>query len=122
MSFQYIQDYYKVPAEVGRRVEVKGNPTKQGVIVGSRNQYIIIHLDGEKKPRGYFHPVDGITYLEMGKVPKMTRSQQRWQRYQSLRECFDNFAQFLAYEKDEKDARACGFSDAFEYRRWLATL
>jgi hypothetical protein len=118
MSFQYIQDYYKVPAETGRRVSYQG---KEGVITRAINQYIEIHFDGDKKPRGPFHPTCDITYLGMGKVPKLTASQLRYRRYRE-NDCFDNFRQFLAYEKDERDASKCGFNSVRAYRDWLRTI
>ena len=116
MSFDYIQQYYKVPAETGRRVRYKD---KEGVITRSLNQYIEIHFDGDKKPSGPFHPTDGITYLGMGDVPKLTRSQLRWQRYRESDGAFDNFRQFLAYEKTEKKASDLGFSSVSAYYSWL---
>lgn len=105
MSLEYIQSYYQVPAQIGRRVSYADQGTnRQGVIVGHQNQYIIIHLDGEKKPRGCFHPTHGITYLETGKVPKVTRAQARYARYRRSVDCFGSFREFLAYEAQEKKA------------------
>lgn len=123
MSFQYIQDYYGVPAQVGRRVEYQdGEKTVQGVITGCRNQYVVIHFDGDKKPRGCYHPKDGITYLGMGKVPKMTASQKRYARYQSIADCFDSFKTFLGYEKEEREAKRLGFSSPSEMNRYLTEI
>lgn len=95
MSLEYIRNYYKVPAEIGRRVEYTSETgTKQGVIVGAWNQYIQIHFDGEKKPAGVFHPTWKMKYLEMGEVPQMTRAQRRYQQYQQS-DGWDNFMHFL---------------------------
>lgn len=117
-DFKYIQDYYKVPAEIGRRVEYTGNKEpKQGVIVGLSNQYIKIHFDGTKKPIGVFHPTWEMRYLEMGKVPKMTRSQKRYQRYLDIRDIFDSFKDFLGYDMDCATARRLGFSSVEDYYR-----
>ena len=55
----YIRNYYKVPAKKGGRVEYEGKP---GTIVGSRNAYLLIRLDGEKEV-GSYHPTYNITYL-----------------------------------------------------------
>ncbi len=119
----YIQQNYKVPAEIGRRVRSTGEGTpKEGVITECSGQYIYIHFDGDKKPRGPYHPTSEIEYLGMGKVPKMTRSQERYQRYRQSDGVFGNFANFLGYEKDERDARKCGFGDVSSYLAWLRTL
>lgn len=74
MTFDYIRNYYKVPAEEGRRVRYKG---REGVIVDTNGHYIDIHFDGDKKRIGPFHPTDGIEYLGMGPVPKLTREAKR---------------------------------------------
>jgi len=101
MSFQYIQDYYGVPAERGRRVHLVG--AKDGTITGAVGQYIEIHFDGEKKPKGPYHATDGITYLdEVREPPKLTRSQERWRRFREVSECFPNFRAFLKYEQQQQ--------------------
>ena len=120
----YIQQYYHVPAETGRRVrytESSGN-AKEGVITDASTHYIYIHFDGEKKPKGPFHPTDSMEYLGMGKVPKMTRSQQRYARFKSGDGLWDTFADFLAYEQQEREARKYGFSSVSDYESWLRTL
>ena len=45
-KFQYIRDYYGVPAYKGVRVNAYG---KEGVITGADNAYILIRLDGAKQ-------------------------------------------------------------------------
>lgn len=69
MSLSYIRDYYKVPAEVGRRVVAYGKP---GIIMGAINAYIGVVLDGDpKRQQRPHHPEDGIVYGEMAdKLPK----------------------------------------------------
>lgn len=57
-KFQYIRDYYGVPAYKGIRVNAYG---KEGVITGADGCYVLIQLDGTKSARPY-HPTDGITY------------------------------------------------------------
>jgi hypothetical protein len=62
--FEYIRNYYGVPAKKGQRVETEHNgKLKRGTISGAHGQYIKITFDGEKKPAGVFHPTDGIRYL-----------------------------------------------------------
>jgi hypothetical protein len=64
-QFQYIRDYYGVPAYSGVRVNAYG---KEGVIVGAEGAYVMIRLDGDKIARPY-HPTDGITYKIEGVAP-----------------------------------------------------
>ena len=65
----YIQQYYQVPACIGRRVIAYGKP---GVIAADRGHYIGVVLDGDAKRQvRNHHPEDGIVYGEMAdKLPK----------------------------------------------------
>lgn len=97
MSCEYVRDHYGVPAEIGRRVVVNGNP---GIIVEYRGHYIGVNFDCDKpNVVKNAHPTWKVEYLGIGTIRRMTRSQARWQRYQHLRDIYDNFRQFL---KDEK--------------------
>jgi hypothetical protein len=119
VSYDYIRSYYGVPAETGRRVRFSDKGClKEGVIVGTNGLYIKIHFDGEKKPSGFYHPEWKMEYLEMGEVPKVSRSKARYQRFLSLDSSM-TFREFLAYEGRERDASKCGFSSVFDYERWL---
>lgn len=66
MSMKYIRDYYGVPAYRGRRVMVDSEklPLKEGVITGSRGQYVRVRLDcsvkGVKARSLNYHPKDLI--------------------------------------------------------------
>lgn len=123
MSFRYIQDYYKVPACEGRRVEYTGDLfPKQGVIVGVRGHYIRIHFDGEKHSKGVFHPTWKIEYLEMGKVPKISRGRARYMRFLEMDGVFESFRAFLAFEQEERESRRLGFSSVYDYYKWLKTI
>ncbi len=55
---------------------------KPGVIAEDRGHYIGVNLD-EDKPSAVsnYHPVDGIEYLGMGTIRKLTRSQLNYQRF-----------------------------------------
>jgi len=118
--FKYVQDYYNVPAVYGRRVTVAGKP---GIIIEDRGHYIGVNFDTDKPGVCHnCHPIDGVIYGDMGKPRNPSRSAARYQRYLSLRDCFDSFVQFLYYENDEKEAKKCGFSDVQSYRSWLSTL
>lgn len=95
MSFEYVRQYYGVPACMHRRIIAYGKP---GIIVEDRGHYIGINLD-EDKPNvvGSYHPEDGIEYGEMGKPRKLTPGQRRYQEYlkSAYYEAGDSFACFL---------------------------
>lgn len=97
MNCEYVQQYYGVPACIGRRVIAYGKP---GIIAEDRGNYIGILLDSDKPGNvNNYHPTDGIVYLEeIGRVRPMTRSQRRYAEYQRLRDCFDSFRDFLRYD------------------------
>jgi hypothetical protein len=89
---QYVCNYYNVPADIGRRVIINGKP---GIIAADRGNYIGVNFDSDKP--GVImnaHPTYGVEYLEMGTIRKMTRSQQRYQRYLEF-DFFESFKQFL---------------------------
>lgn len=83
MSFQYIKNYYKVPAEEYREVIVDG---KKGVIVSAIGAYIGVHfydtVTDEPLP---CHPTWEVQYLDTFNnnppVKKLTRSQRRYRDY-----------------------------------------
>ncbi len=60
--YEYVRNYYNVPAFIGMRVRVK---EREGVLVKPRcaDQYVHILFDGDKRMTGPFHPTDGVTYL-----------------------------------------------------------
>ena len=57
---QYICDTYNVPCKLHAPVEYKG---QRGQVVGTRNSYIYIQLDGHDKPTGPLHPTWEINWL-----------------------------------------------------------
>lgn len=64
--FEYIRNYYKVPAKKEQRVRITLNPEniRSGRIVGAEGQYIRVHFDGDAKQYpGVFHPTDSVEYL-----------------------------------------------------------
>ena len=79
MSFEYVKDYYGVPASLGRRVIVNGRP---GIIAADRGHYIGVNFDSDKPGDiSNCHPTWRVEYLGMGKVRKLTRSQKRYLRF-----------------------------------------
>ncbi|MDP2141337.1 MAG: hypothetical protein Q8L20_11050 [Gammaproteobacteria bacterium] len=97
-SCEYVREYYKVPAEIGRRVIVNG---KLGVIAEDRGNYIGVNFDADKPGViNNCHPTWQVVYGEMGPIRKMTRSQQRYERYREYSDCFDSFRDFLAWDSE----------------------
>lgn len=96
MNCEYVRQYYGVPACIGRRVMVYG---KHGIITEDRGNYIGVNLDTDKPGRASnYHPTDGVEYLGMGKVRKMTRSQQNYQDF--LRsDCGCTFSEWMMFKK-----------------------
>lgn len=59
MSFDYIRNYYGVPAKRGGKIEYEGKP---GVITGTSGPHLMVRLDGAKHSLPY-HPAD-LTYVD----------------------------------------------------------
>jgi hypothetical protein len=98
MSCEYVQQYYGVPACIGRRVIVHGQP---GVIEEDRGHYIGVNFDSDK-PGHVFnaHPTDNVSYLGMGTIRKMTRSAARYREY-IRSDCDVSFAEWLGIDNRE---------------------
>ena len=93
---EYAKEYYSVPADIGRRVVVNGKP---GIIAADRGHYIGVNFDSDKPGViSNCHPTWKVEYLEMGKVRRMGRSQERYRRWLEVGDCFDSFRDFLLYE------------------------
>lgn len=93
----YVKTYYGVPADIGRKVEYRGKP---GIIYCDGGNYVAVNFD-EAKPGecSYVHPTDpDLKYGEMGKLRKMTKSQQRYRDF--LRsDCGLSFAEYLGLSR-----------------------
>ena len=95
MNCDYVREVYGVPAEIGRRVLVDGEP---GIIVKDMGNHIGILLDKDKPTAiNPYHPCHKIEYLGMGKVRQMTSSQKRYREYLEYSDCFDSFKHYLDY-------------------------
>lgn len=59
--YDYIRNYYRVPAYIGMRVRAGG---REGVLVRATGstQYLHIKFD-DGKSNGVYHPTDGIEYI-----------------------------------------------------------
>lgn len=74
MSCEYVREHYGVPATIGRRVVINGQP---GIIAADRGHYIGVNFDADKPGViSNAHPTWEVHYGEMGQVRPMTRSQQ----------------------------------------------
>lgn len=116
MSLEYIRNYYKVPAEVGRRVVAYGKP---GVIMSAINAYIGVVLDDDPKrhPRPH-HPEDGIVYGEMAdKLPKPPR-RSNYDKFQHD-DCGLYFHEWLGINKPKFEHR--GSWPAYTYRMYRSS-
>ena len=96
--FQYVNEYYGVPACIGRRVVVNGVP---GVIAHSMGNHIGVLFDKDK-PGNVMpcHPTWRVEYLGMGKVRKPTKAQARYKRYLEYGDCFDSFIDFCRWDAE----------------------
>lgn len=98
MSCEYARDYYRVPAEIGRRVLVNEKP---GIIAEDRGHYIGVNFDDDKPGVvSNCHPEWKVEYLKMGTVRKPTKSQKRYQRYHEYGDCFDSFIDFCRWDSE----------------------
>jgi hypothetical protein len=99
MNCEYVRNTYGVPACIGRKVAYKG---RAGIISEDRGNYIGVTFDDEKPGKiSNFHPqTEGIEYLGMGNIRKMTKSQERYRRYLEYGDGFRNFRDFLFWDSD----------------------
>lgn len=96
MSCEYVRQYYKVPAEIGRRITHRG---RAGIIVADRGHYIGVNFDDQKPSYvSNVHPTSEVIYGEMGQIRKMTPAQARYQQYRDS-ECNESFAEWLGIKK-----------------------
>lgn len=95
MNCEYVNEYYNVPACIGRRVEIDGKP---GIVAADRGNHIGVNFDADKPGAiSPAHPTWKVKYLGIGKVRKMTRSQKRYQAYLEYGDCFDDLIDFCRW-------------------------
>lgn len=93
MALEYVRQTYGVPAEIGRRVTVYGQP---GIITADRGHYIGVTFDSDKPyVINNAHPTAEVVYGEMSRPRKLTRSQRTYQEYLDVGDLYENFAHFL---------------------------
>ena len=100
MKCEYASKYYNVPADIGRRVTVDGEP---GIITSDRGAYIGVTFDKDK-PGDITpcHPTWMVEYGEMGKIRPMTRAQKRYQRYLQYGDMFDSFIDYCRWDAERE--------------------
>lgn len=99
---KYVRDYYRVPAEIGRRVVVNGQP---GVIAEDGGHHIGVLFDRDEPGTALpCHPTWRVEYQGMGQVRQLSarkrRAKERYKRYLEFGDSFDGFRQFLAWDSD----------------------
>jgi hypothetical protein len=79
--FEYIKNYYKVPAEFGREIMFEGK--RKGIIVEDKGNYIGVNFyDSKPDVILPLHPTSGVEYLEtIGKIRKVSRSKERYRLF-----------------------------------------
>lgn len=95
---EYVQQYYGVPACIGRRVTVSGKP---GIIAADRGNYIGVNFDSDKP--GVIlnaHPTSEVDYGDMGKVRKPSRYAARYDRFLEYGDGFDSFIDFCRWDAE----------------------
>lgn len=95
-DFQYVCNYYGVPACYGRGVVVDGRP---GIITAPRGAHIGVTFDDAKATSvSVCHPTWRVEYGEIRQPRKLTRSQRRYADYVRS-ECDLSFREWLEYRK-----------------------
>lgn len=98
MNFEYVKEYYQVPAAIGMGVDVNG---RAGVIIADRGNYIGVNFD-DTNPGDVSncHPTWRCMYTGMRPIRKPTKSQERYQRYLEYGEGFDSFIDYCRWDAD----------------------
>lgn len=104
MPYDYIRDYYKVPAEYGRQIVFTGSKGERtGVIVEDMGNYIGVTFDDDKPTCVLpLHPTSGVEYLGIVKPRKMTKGQIRYREYLSADLCI-SFSEWLGIKRRPKN-------------------
>ncbi len=102
MEFQYIKDYYNVPANMFREVTVSG---EKGVITQDMGNYIgVTFYDRKNKEPFPCHPTWEVVYLEtFNPKPPKNKNHRSKQRYRDFLDA-DNgqtFAEFIGVKKNK---------------------
>jgi hypothetical protein len=101
-EFEYIRNYYKVPAQMFKEITMDG---RKGVITEDKGNYIgVIFYDDKKLMPVPCHPTWKVEYLETFNYkpprPKNLASKQRYSDYLSLDSDL-TFAEYLGIKKNK---------------------
>ncbi|WP_108450197.1 hypothetical protein [Halomonas sp. BN3-1] len=97
-DFEHIRAFYQVPACIGRRVTVNGQP---GVIAEDQGHCIGVLFDADKPSCiSRCHPTWRVEYHGIGRVRCMTASQRRYKRYLEYGDCFETFLDFCRWDAE----------------------
>jgi hypothetical protein len=95
---EYVQAYYNVPADIGRRVIVN---ERHGVIAEDCGHHLGVNFDNDKPGSiSRCHPTWRAEYLEMGTIRKISRSQHRYKRFLEYGDSFDTFIDFCRWDSE----------------------
>jgi len=98
--FEYINSAYGVSACVGREVLVNG---KRGTIVKDCGHHIGVNFDCDKPGViSNCHPTWEVKYFGMRKVRKLTKSQERGQRWLEYGDMFESFMDFVYWDMEQQ--------------------
>jgi hypothetical protein len=99
-QFKYINNYYGVNACIGRIVKVDGKP---GVIAKDCGHYLGVNFDSDKPGViSNCHPTWEVEYFGVGKVRKLTKAQERGQRWLEYGDMFESFMDFVYWDMREQ--------------------
>lgn len=102
MNFEYVKQYYGVPAELGRDVVIGG---KTGTITSDQGNYIGVTFHDDKRKYSLpCHPTSEVVYLDTFSDLKRfrpTRSQERYRQYLS-EDYSGSFGEYLKELKNRK--------------------
>jgi len=98
-SFDYVNEHYGVNACHGRRVLVDGKP---GIITKDCGHHIGVNFDDDKPGViNNCHPTWKVEYLGIGKVRKLTKSQERGKRWLEYGDMFESFMDFVYWDMEQ---------------------
>jgi hypothetical protein len=98
-DYEYVRNYYHVPAEIGRVVMYNG---RRGIIYKDGGAHVAVNFDSDKPGVCVLiHPTDpSLVYTdEMATQRKMTRSQKRYQDFLDA-DTGESFAEFIGCDKN----------------------
>jgi hypothetical protein len=104
-DYNYIINYYNVPAQTGRRITMS---QRKGTIVCDYGHYLGVVFDDNCKTNiSRVHPTHEMTYhheIVPSPLKQLSPGQKRYQRFLEVGDSFDSFMHFLHWEAANKKA------------------